>query len=99
MDDYYCQQILERLGEIAQHMYSVGPGKMSRRRLIQVLATLNPWELQSPDIGGAVKVRGQFRKGGGLVQCGRGVQLGGRNKGKCNEGVGCNEEGAIRGVQ
>lgn len=55
--DYYCQELLESLSEIAEYMCSVGPKRMSRRKLIQVLATLDPWELQAPDIEGAVKVR------------------------------------------
>jgi hypothetical protein len=56
--DYYCRQLLESLSEIAKYMYSFGPKKMSRKRLIQVLAILDPWELQAPDIEGAVWVRG-----------------------------------------
>lgn len=54
--DYYCQQLLECLSEIADHMCSVGPRGMSRKKLIQVLATLGAWELKAPDIAAAIEV-------------------------------------------
>lgn len=52
----YCKHLLLILSELAGYMREVGPGKMSRRRLIQVLSTLRPFELQSPDVADAVEV-------------------------------------------
>ena len=52
----YCKRLLLILSELANHMRDVGPGRMSRRRLIQVLATLRPWELRSPGVSDAVEV-------------------------------------------
>lgn len=54
--DRYCLHLLESLKGIAEFMYSVGPYRMSKEKLIQVLATLKPWELQIPSIEAAVKV-------------------------------------------
>ena len=54
--DRYCRQLMETLCEISHYMCSVGPEKMSSKKLIQVLASLRPWELQAPDIQSAVEV-------------------------------------------
>ncbi len=52
----YCHQLLVSLGELAQYTYTVGPKMLSKRRLIQVLGSLRPWELRSPEIAEAVEV-------------------------------------------
>ena len=51
-----CMKLMAVLEEIAQYMSEVGPKRMSRRRLIQVLATRKPWELRSPEVAVAVEV-------------------------------------------
>ena len=51
-----CAKLLHMLEDIAAFMCEVGPKRMSRRRLIQVLATRKPWELRTPDIARAVEV-------------------------------------------
>ncbi len=59
-DSRYCQQLLVSLGELAQHTYTVGPKMLSKRKLIQVLGSLKPWELRSPEISAAVEVSGNM---------------------------------------
>jgi len=54
-DHRYCRQQLTTLQELAQYMCHVGPRKMSKRKLMQVLGSLRPWELRSPDIAAAVE--------------------------------------------
>ena len=54
--DRYCQQLLASLEELANFMYTVGPRRMSRKRLITVLGSLRPWELRNPEIAAAVQV-------------------------------------------
>lgn len=66
LSDTYCQQRLYSLHELADYMCSVGPGKVSKKKLIQVLATLTSWELQDPDIGATI-----------MVSWGRGGEAGG----------------------
>lgn len=56
----YCQQLMQHLSELANYMTSVGPSKMSKKKLMQVLATLRPWELQTPDVEAAIKVCSQL---------------------------------------
>ena len=51
-----CAKLLDILEGIAAFMCEVGPKRMSRRRLIQVLATRKPWELRNPDVARAVEV-------------------------------------------
>lgn len=57
MCDRYCTQLMEHLRTIAMYMSSVGPRKMSKNHLIQVLATLTPWELHAPDVEAAIEVK------------------------------------------
>ncbi len=53
----YCQQLLESLYEAADYLYKNGPEKnISKDRLMEVLAFLEPWELEVPDIEAAVMV-------------------------------------------
>ncbi len=52
-----CSKLLTILEGISEYMRVVGPKRMSRRRLIQVLATRTPWELRHPDIAHAVEVK------------------------------------------
>lgn len=54
--DRYCHQLLEALSVLADDMYAAGPKKMSKKKLIQVLAMMKPFELQAPDIEEAIKV-------------------------------------------
>jgi len=54
--DRYCNQLLRKLQVLADYMATIGPMKMSKEKLIQVLATLAPWELEAPDVEGAIKV-------------------------------------------
>ncbi len=54
--DHYCRKLLLNLAELADYMNRVGPGKMSKKKLTQVLASFRPWELCSPDIEAAVQV-------------------------------------------
>lgn len=54
--DQYCCKLLGDLRRVSEYMFSVGPRKMSRRKMIQVLRTLRPWELQSPAVYSAVEV-------------------------------------------
>ena len=54
--DHYCRKLLLHLANLADYMCNVGPWKMSKKRLSQVLATFRPWELRSPDIEAAVQV-------------------------------------------
>ncbi|KAL5496963.1 hypothetical protein EMCRGX_G013344 [Ephydatia muelleri] len=53
--DQYCCKLLGDLRRVSEYMFSVGPRKMSRRKMIQVLSTLRPWELQSPAVHSAVE--------------------------------------------
>ncbi len=52
-----CSKLLATLEDMAEYMSAVGPKRMSRRKLVQVLATRTPWELRNPDIAPAVEVR------------------------------------------
>lgn len=52
-----CSKLLAVLEDIATYMCEVGPKKMSRKKLIQVLATRKPWELRNPDIAQAIEAR------------------------------------------
>ena len=52
----YCRKLLLRLAELADYMANVGPWKMSKKKLSQVLATFRPWELSNPDIEAAIQV-------------------------------------------
>lgn len=54
--DNYCKKLLVHLADLADYMSDVGPWKMSKKKLTQVLATLRPWELENPDIKAAVQV-------------------------------------------
>ena len=54
--DQYCQNLMDLLCKIAKYMCSVGPKKMSKKKLIQVLSTLSPWELQVPCVAAAIEV-------------------------------------------
>lgn len=54
--DHYCRRLLLQLAELADYMSVVGPQKMSKKKLTQVLATFRPWELSNPDIEAAVQV-------------------------------------------
>ena len=54
--DQYCYKLLGDLRRISEYMFSVGPKKMSRRKMIQVLSTLRPWELKCPPVSSAVQV-------------------------------------------
>ena len=54
--DHYCRKLLLHLAELADYMNQVGPWKMSKKKLTQVLASFRPWELCSPDIEAAVQV-------------------------------------------
>lgn len=54
--DHYCRKLLLNLAELADYMNQVGPWKMSKKKLTQVLASFRPWELCSPDIEAAVQV-------------------------------------------
>lgn len=51
-----CSKLLATLEDLAEYMCEVGPRRMSRRKLIQVLATRKPWELRNPDIAQAIEV-------------------------------------------
>ena len=51
-----CSKLLATLEDLAEYMCEVGPRRMSRRKLIQVLATRKPWELRNPDIAHAIEV-------------------------------------------
>ena len=53
----YCCQRLVQLKDMAADMVTMGPGRMSRRRLVAVLSRLRPWELESPPVKAAVEVR------------------------------------------
>ncbi len=55
--DRYCHQLLDALSVLADDMYAAGPVKMSKKKLIQVLSVMKPFELQVPDVKAAVKVR------------------------------------------
>ena len=57
-ENYYCKKLLLHLAELADYMCSVGPWKMSKKKLSQVLAMCRPWELHNPDISSAVQVSG-----------------------------------------
>ena len=54
--DQYCCKLLGDLRRVSEYMFSVGPAKMSRRKMIKVLGTLRPWELQAPAVSSAVEV-------------------------------------------
>lgn len=54
--NYYCKKLLLHLAELADYMSSVGPWKMSKKKLSQVLSTFRPWELHNPDIKTAIQV-------------------------------------------
>lgn len=54
--DHYCRKLLLHLAELADYMNEVGPWKMSKKKLTQVLASFRPWELCNPDIEAAVQV-------------------------------------------
>ena len=59
MSDRYCVMLLSKLGELQGYMCDVGPEIMSQKQLINVLGTLRPWELRSPEIAAAVQVIGR----------------------------------------
>lgn len=54
--NHYCRKLLVQLAQLADYMCDVGPWKMSKKKLSQVLATFRPWELCNPDIEAAVQV-------------------------------------------
>ena len=54
--DHYCRKLLLHLAQLADHMSAVGPWKMSKKKLTQVLASFHPWELYNPDIEAAIQV-------------------------------------------
>jgi hypothetical protein len=53
--DRYCQRLLELLSAHSQHSAQVGPDQWSKRKLISILSTLRPWELQSPETSAAIE--------------------------------------------
>lgn len=55
-ENYYCKKLLLHLAELADYMCNIGPWKMSKKKLSQVLATCRPWELHNPDISSAIQV-------------------------------------------
>lgn len=54
--DHYCRKLLLHLADLADYMNEVGPCKMSKKKLTQVLASFRPWELCNPDIEAAIQV-------------------------------------------
>ena len=56
LENRYCREVFSRLAELQQYMKSVGPHVMSQNKLIEVLATLYPWQLDSPEVTRAIEV-------------------------------------------
>ena len=54
--DRYCSKLLELLSDHAHYSTTVGPKKWSKKRLINILSTLRPWELQSPETAASIEV-------------------------------------------
>ena len=56
LSNRYCRTTLDHLHILQEHMKSVGPIMMSQEKLIQVLSTLHPWQLNSPEVTKAIEV-------------------------------------------
>ena len=52
----YCKKILHQLCVQQEYMRSVGPTMMSQEKLMNVIGTLYPWQLESPEVTKAIEV-------------------------------------------
>ncbi|XP_062520917.1 uncharacterized protein LOC134195846 isoform X2 [Corticium candelabrum] len=55
-DDRFLAHILLRLRYLAKEFAELGPYRLSKNRLLRVLAHLRPWEREAPDIKKAIDV-------------------------------------------
>ncbi len=56
LSNKYCKKAIEQLCVQQEYMKSVGPTTMSQEKLIHVLSTLYPWQLDSPEVTKAIEV-------------------------------------------